>query len=100
MTDVTEAPECMSDDEYRCPYVFVWIGEPTEVYCGLTVQECFDLHYERTGDMPGVDEEYGLFSKDEKVIFHDGQVLAWETIAFYNIGHGIKMPEQIMTQYL
>lgn len=100
MSNVTEGPECITDDENRCPYMFVWIGEPTEVYCGKDFIEISDLHEQRTREVVGVDVDYGIFSKDAQVKFHDGQILAWETIAFYNIGHGIKMPEQIMTQYI
>lgn len=100
MNNVTEGPACMTDDEDRCPYVFVWIGETTEVYCGLTFADIILLHAQRTGEIVGVDVDYGILSKDAQVKFHDGQIMAWETIAFYNIGHGVKMPEQIMTQYL
>lgn len=99
MNVITEAPEGMTDDEDRCEYIFVWIGEPTEVYCGRCIDEIVQLHYERTGELAGDEVDYGYLDKDAKVKFHDGQVLAYETIGYYNIGHGIKMPEQIMTQY-
>lgn len=87
------------DEREPCPYVFVWVGETTEVYCGKSFAEISVLHEDRTGETVGVDVDYGYIDADDKVLFDDGQVLSWETIAYYHLGHGVELPEQLMTDY-
>lgn len=99
MNNVTEAPECMTDDEgHQSSFVFVWIDEPTEIYCGLCLMDCWNLHEERTGETVD-DFEWGVLDPTHQLKFQDGQVLTLETLAYYNIGHGFDMPEQIVTAY-